>query len=231
MSDQGGVCPRCATPFEPGQGYCLECGMRLDADAASPGQETTPAARPPRPEPHVDLVRARRPRGRRGRRGRGDRASSDNGGATTLTVTTSVAPVDDGRPAGDRHRSAAASAGHHGRRDDGRDRPHRPRGHGDATTAKKPTLIVWPGKTAYTVVLASLPSPGGHGQALARANQALAKGLPQVGVLDSGDFPSLNPGYYVVFSGVYKTLLQAETGARNARFEGFGSAYPRQIKR
>ncbi len=39
-------------------------------------------------------------------------------------------------------------------------------------------------------------------------------------MLDSGDFPSLNPGYYVVFSGVYKTLLQAETGARNARFAG-----------
>ena len=97
------------------------------------------------------------------------------------------------------------------------------------TTQKKPTLIVWPGKTAYTVVLQSEPAPGGHAAALASANKALAKGLPQVGVLDSGNFPNLNPGYYVVFSGVYTTLIQAETGARNARFAGFGSAYPRQI--
>ena len=99
------------------------------------------------------------------------------------------------------------------------------------TTEQKPTLIVWPGKTAFTVVLQSVPAPGGHAAALADAHKALAKGLPQVGVLDSGAFKSLNPGYYVVFSGVYKTLLLAEAGARNARFAGFGSAYPRQIGR
>lgn len=230
MSDQGGVCPRCATPFEPGQGYCLECGMRLDADAASPGQETVPAAQPPGPNRTWiwaalgGLVVA----------AAGAAvaiAVSDNGGATPLTVTTSVAPVttvappatDTGaqppQPATTVAVTTVATV------------PTVPEDTATATTGKKPALIVWPGKTAYTVVLASMPSPGGRGEALARANQALAKGLPQVGVLDSGDFPSLNPGYYVVFSGVYKTLLQAETGARNARFEGFGSAYPRQIKR
>jgi len=230
VSGEGGVCPRCATPFEAGQGYCLECGMRLDADAAPSEQAVSPAPGPPsRNRTWIwaalgALVIAAA--------GAGVAiAVSDNGGSTTLTMTTTVAPVvtatvpatDTGavppQPTTTVGVTTVATV------------PTVPEDTATATTGKKPTLIVWPGKTAYTVVLASMPSPGGHGEALARAKQAVAKGLPQVGVLDSGDFPSLNPGYYVVFSGVYKTLLQAETGARNARFQGFGSAYPRQIKR
>lgn len=231
MTDHEGVCPRCATPYEAHQGYCLECGLRLDGDAARPAQETAPAAQSPGPNRTWiwaalgGLVVA----------AAGAAvaiAVSDNGGASTLTVTTSVAPVTTvAPPATDTGAqppqptttvvvTTVATV------------PTVPEDTATTTTGKKPRLIVWPGKTAYTVVLTSLPSsPGGHAAALARANQALAKGLPRVGVLDSGDFPSLNPGYYVVFSGVYETLLQAETGARNARFQGFGSAYPRQIKR
>ena len=232
VSDQGGVCPRCATPFEPGQGYCLECGLRLDPDAPPPAeQEAPPAAQPQRPNRTWiwaalgGLVVA----------AAGAAvaiAVSGNGGGTTLTMTTTVAPVVDRDGRG--HRSPARSPPQPTTTvavTTVATVPTVPEDTATTTTGKKPTLIVWPGKTAYTVVLASMPAPGGHAEALARANQALAKGLPQVGVLDSGDFPSLNPGYYVVFSGVYKTLLQAETGARNARFQGFGSAYPRQIKR
>ncbi len=230
MNEQGGVCPRCATPFEPRQDYCLECGLRLDEDTPPGEHVVAPVSEPPKRNRTWiwaalgGLVVA----------AAGAAvaiAVSGNGGGTTLTMTTTVAPVvtatvaatDTGalppQPTTTVAVTTVATV------------PTVPENTATTTTGKKPTLIVWPGKTAYTVVLDSLPSPGGHAAALARANQALAKGLPMVGVLDSGDFPSLNPGYYVVFSGVYKTLLQAETGARNARFQGFGSAYPRQIKR
>ena len=45
MSEQEGVCPRCATPYEPGQDYCLECGLRLDSVPAEP--QAPAAAGPP----------------------------------------------------------------------------------------------------------------------------------------------------------------------------------------
>ena len=232
MSAHGGECPRCSTPFEPGQAYCLECGLRLDGGSGSPDEHhVAPPAPPHRPNRTWIwavlgcLVVAAA--------GAGVAiAVSGNGSGTTLTMTTTLAPVvtatvaatDPGaqppQPATTVAVTTVATV------------PTAPVDTATATTPNtKPALIVWPARTAYTVVLTSLPSPGGHAAALARAHQALAKGLPQVGVLDSGDFPSLNPGYYVVFSGVYKTLLEAEAGARNARFEGFGSAYPRQIKR
>jgi hypothetical protein len=55
-------------------------------------------------------------------------------------------------------------------------------------------------------------------------------GLPQAGVLDSSDYSSLNPGYYVAFSGIYDTLAQARSGLQNARSKGFPLAYVRQVR-
>jgi hypothetical protein len=103
-----------------------------------------------------------------------------------------------------------------------------------ATPAKpKPSggLAQWPtGRNGYTVVIESLPSGGGgRAAALRKARQAAAAGLPQVGVLDSGTFSSLHPGYAVVFSGVYASLAQAQSAANAAASKGFRSAYARQI--
>jgi hypothetical protein len=50
-----------------------------------------------------------------------------------------------------------------------------------------------------------------------------------VGVLDSSRYPSLNPGYYVVFAGVYETPAQASAGIASARAAGFSGAYVRRI--
>jgi hypothetical protein len=104
-----------------------------------------------------------------------------------------------------------------------------------ATTPAKPAirggLTQWPaGRGGYTVVLESLPSAGG-GLATAerKARQALASGLPQVGVLDSGQYSSLHPGYAVVFSGVYPTFARAQSAATAAQAKGFRAAYARQI--
>ena len=229
MSDHGGACPRCQTPYEPGQAYCLECGLRLDGDA-SPGEHQVAPPTPPARRNRTWIWAALGGLVVAAAGAAVAIAVSGNGNGATLTMTTTLAPIvtatvaatDPGaqppQPAATVVVTTVATV------------PTAPVDTATATTTK-PTLIVWPGKTAYTVVLDSLPSPGGHTEAIAQANKALAKGLPQVGVLNSGDFPNLNPGYYVVFSGVYATLLQATAGARNARFQGFGSAYPRQIAR
>jgi hypothetical protein len=46
MTEPEHACPRCAAPHEPGQEYCLECGMRLGGAEAEPG--AAPPAEPPR---------------------------------------------------------------------------------------------------------------------------------------------------------------------------------------
>jgi hypothetical protein len=50
-----------------------------------------------------------------------------------------------------------------------------------------------------------------------------------VGVLNSSDFSSLNPGYYVTFTGVYTTKQQAQSAVPNARSKGFPTAYDRRV--
>ena len=55
-------------------------------------------------------------------------------------------------------------------------RPVRPR---------PPGLIAWPGANGYTIVLSSLPASSGLAAARAKAREALAAGVPQVGLLRS----------------------------------------------
>ena len=95
-----------------------------------------------------------------------------------------------------------------------------------------PQLITWPeGTDGWTVILAAIPTANGRAAATARARQALEAGLPDVGVLNSSEFASLHPGYFVVFSGVYATQAEAEDALGAAREAGNPDAYPRQIAR
>ncbi len=100
-----------------------------------------------------------------------------------------------------------------------------------ATTTTRPrTLVQWPpGRSAYTVVLASYPSTTGQPTATRLARNALRAGLPDVGVLDSSRYPSLHPGYYVVFSGVYESADDAASALAAAQRLGYERAYTRQI--
>jgi hypothetical protein len=109
------------------------------------------------------------------------------------------------------------------------------------TTTRAPTrprpatrrrLIEWPqGRSGWTLVLASLPTSAGRDAAIGKARQALAAGLRQVGVLDSSRYPSLHAGYFVVFSGIYPSLSEAQTAASRAASAGYGNAYPRRVTR
>jgi hypothetical protein len=90
--------------------------------------------------------------------------------------------------------------------------------------------VTWPpSKDGFTVVLKSVPTSNGRSQAEAAADKARTNGLPQVGVLNSSDFSSLNPGYYVTFTGIYDTESQANAALQNARSKGFPTAYVREV--
>jgi hypothetical protein len=98
---------------------------------------------------------------------------------------------------------------------------------GPATTgATAPTATFkgdWPaGKDGYTVQLQALPKAGTQPAAVAAAKRAASgKGATAVGGLDSDQYPSLDGGNYVVYSGIYKT--QAEAGKA---LKGLKKAFP-----
>ena len=162
---------------------------------------------------------------------------------------------DRGRRGGDRvrrqfeperrddHGRPAAALGRHNDRAGSRPPPSRPlepdHDHTDQLDARDDNTAAppngrtpWPaGRNGWTVVLFSYPSNGGTAAPNATATRAAQAGLPEVGVLDSSDFSSLHPGYYVVFSGIYSSLGEAETALRTAHATGFASAYTRQITR
>jgi len=98
------------------------------------------------------------------------------------------------------------------------------------TTTGTSGTVSWPaGKNGYTVILKSVPTSEGRSKADAAAQKAINNGLTQVGVLNSSDYSSLNPGYYVTFTGIYDTQAQADAGLPNARSKGFPTAYTRRV--
>jgi hypothetical protein len=76
----------------------------------------------------------------------------------------------------------------------------------------------WPtDEDGWTIALAAVPQTTGRAAAEARAAAARAKGLPQVGVLDSSRYASLHPGYWIVFTGVYSSEAEATSALEEAR--------------
>ena len=70
----------------------------------------------------------------------------------------------------------------------------------DGTGSTTPEIADWPaGKDAWTVVL---EASGTREAAEARANELSQQGIP-VGILDSNQYPSLEPNKFIVFSGQY----------------------------
>lgn len=79
-------------------------------------------------------------------------------------------------------------------------------------------IAEWPqGEDGWTVALASVPQSKGRRVALAQARRARARGLPEVGVLDSSRYASLHPGYWMVFTGVYSSEAEATSAIETAR--------------
>jgi hypothetical protein len=98
------------------------------------------------------------------------------------------------------------------------------------TTGGSGTIISWPSnKDGFTVVLKSTPVSEGRGPAESAAQQAINRGLPEVGILNSSNYSTLNPGFYVTFTGVYDTENEAENALPRARSSGFPTAYVREV--
>jgi hypothetical protein len=222
------VCPRCGTPHEPGQEYCLECGYRLQPAAGLVGRlsggwqsrfgwypgdwfwrvllglviaiagATAAIVLTDAGAENSPIVATN-----------GATAHTPTSAPETATVTLPSVSTAPGPPS----------------------TPSKPPP--STTTAPAPgSLTAWPaGRSGFTVVLESIPTSAGRSLAFSRARAASRAGLPQVGVLDSGRYSSLHPGYYVVFSGIYTSNGQADSARAAAAEKGFQLAYTREITR
>jgi hypothetical protein len=88
------------------------------------------------------------------------------------------------------------------------------------------TFSGWPGGNGWTVIIAS---KGSQSDAETIATEAQGKGLT-VGILDSGDFSSLNPGYHVVFTEKFDSKSAAEDSLSDVQSD-YPDAYVRQVKK
>lgn len=89
------------------------------------------------------------------------------------------------------------------------------------------TVGSWPsGQSAYTAVLQSATTKA---SAEATAQRLAGQGV-SVGVLRSDDFSSLQPGYWVVFSGQFPAFAKAEATAQQLQKKGAPGAYARYVK-
>jgi hypothetical protein len=223
LSPQAGECPRCGTATERLQEYCLECGARLPA-AAGPGATLAAGWRrrdwtgrewvwPVLIALIVAVLAAAAVLAMAAARDepRASLVATQEPIGPPVTATTEVVPTAEAPP-------TTATA--------------------PATTATQPPprprtgLVAWPpGTDGYTVILASLPTSGGRAAATSRAKAASDAGLQEVGVLNSSAFPSLQPGYLVVFAGIHETERQAFAGLPGARQAGYDAAYVKRIAR
>ncbi len=217
-------CPRCDAAVQPGQEYCLECGQRLVRGPSGPVARASTTVS----ERHdwagawllpalLGLVIAVLGTGAAiaiSADGEEPEAiPTATGGSLTITggTPTLTAPEPTTAPtttAAPTTEPATTTA------------PPRP---------ANPATVAWPrGERGWTIVLLSLPQTNGRDAAAAQAKKARDGGLRRVGVLDSSQYASLHPGYYVVFQGVYGSEAEASSALQRARTV-FPSAYQREI--
>jgi cell division septation protein DedD len=213
------TCPNCGAPADAGQLMCLECGSRLALGYARPPSWRLPAA-----IVGVVLLIA----------GLGvaialatvtDNADKTTAAAPTQPVPAASAPADTPPTASQPTATPTTSTPTPAPAADG----------GDATATATPAPATdaatgWPpGKSGFTVVIASMPTKAAAEDKLAKAKAA---GITGAAILHSDDFPSLNPGYWVVFDGQYDSVDQAQSQAAADRGKGeFGDAYPRFVSK
>lgn len=217
MSAEVSSCPRCGSLVAAGQEYCLECGLRLPGGGLAGAVGSTWQRRVGRSVPTsiwsilaVLLVAA----GMTGvailiSTGGDDQAANvevATGPQSISTPTTAAATTETTATTETATTAATTQA-----------------------PPPRPQVVDWPpSQDGYTIVIASMPTTGGRAVAIRKANEALAAKLPEVGVLDSGEFSSLHPGYYVVFSGIYPDQRGALNGIGRVQAL-YPAAYIRQI--
>ncbi|HZO62704.1 MAG TPA: zinc ribbon domain-containing protein [Gaiellaceae bacterium] len=212
-------CPACGAPAQDDQEYCLDCGVRLVPGRRLGGLGYAWERRFGRyPGDWVVAALLLLPVAA-GSATAGIVAGRDTGpriGSATVVATSPVVEAPPAPPVQPEPTTTAATT-------PARRPPPKP-------PAGRPGLLTWPAKDGYTVVISSIPARGnGLAEATAKAREALARGL-RAGVLDSGKFASLHPGYYVVFAGVYGSLDDAQRAARSMAAK-YPNVYARQVAR
>ena len=212
------TCPRCGTPRGPGDRYCLACGLRLPVVAG-----TVPALRRRwlrrlgwYPGDWVWLSLA-------------SLVVAAAGAAVAIAVTTRDR---EAKPAVYTAPGQVAVAEPTGI-------PVRPQSTVDTRklpSAPEPNIparrVSWPAsENGWTIVLVSYPRVSGRATARATVDRAVKANLRRVGIIDSGNYASLQPGYYVVFTGIYASKVDADAAVGTAKQAGFAGAYSRQIAR
>ncbi|HWG55620.1 MAG TPA: hypothetical protein VNT58_03765 [Gaiellaceae bacterium] len=223
------ACPRCDARVERAQEYCLECGLRLPHDDPTVLERTTVATEAPAwargwlVPALFGLVVAVAGTGVAiaisNASGEEAAVSTATGGNLTLTETgETLTPPEPTAPGTTGATAPPATTA----------RPPATTARPPATTAP-PAVLAWPrDRRGWTIVLLSLPQDGGRARAEARAAEARRRGLRNVGVLNSSNFASLHPGYYVVFTGVFDSQAEAASALPPAR-AAFATAYQREI--
>jgi hypothetical protein len=221
VDEPSGACPRCGAAYEPMQEYCIECGLRLPLDRGivpAVGRAwRLQVSRYPGGWLWVVLVLL----ALAAFAAVAAIIASDEGSsavrtivATEPTPTTTAAATETALQPTTPTAPTTAATGTETAATTTRTRPQaRP--------------IEWPAeRSGHTVVVASTPEREAA-ERLARA--AIRAGLPDVGVLDSSEYASLRPGYYVVFSGFYRTVDDALAAVEAAQQNGYPRAYEREI--
>jgi hypothetical protein len=231
-------CPRCGATHDPLQEYCLECGLRLVPLPGSVTRETVWT----RESPIwlwlalAALLAVALAAGAIVALAATDDENEAGTSVPTTDATTTIPvlpPTTTGVPTLDTLTSPTITIGEP--TTTGTTTTFPTTGTTTGTTSGTTTtgtggIISWPsGEDGYTVVLRSTPTSQGRGPAESAAQQARNNGLPEVGILESSDFSSLNPGYYVTFTGVYDTENEAENALPRARTSGFPTAYVREV--
>jgi hypothetical protein len=205
-------CPRCSAAAEPGQEYCLECGLRLTGEqSGSSNPVSRERSRAWLGPAFIALIVAALGAGASiALSSDGDvreAISTATGGSLTITGTGPLLTAPE--PTKTTTSTAAT------------------------TPTPKPPVIpavaTWPRpQRGWTIVLVSLPQSGGSAAADAKAAEARKGGLRRVGVINSSRYASLHPGYYVVFTGIFDTQTEAVSALQRAKAV-FPSAYAREI--
>jgi hypothetical protein len=218
-------CPRCSTPYAEDQEYCLECGERLPAQ---PGLSARLGARWRRRVgwypgdwiwPTLLALVVAVVAGAASALWLADDSSSAGNTIVLTNAGPSTTSSTESAPEPTTTTTTPTTTGTTGTTTTSPPKPE-----------PKATLIAWPaGRAGWTIVLDSVPSTNGRAGALGEAKQASRLGLSQVGVLDSAQFSSLHPGYFVVFTGVYGTEAAAQSHIIDAHRRGYREPYPRRI--
>ena len=217
-----GVCPRCGAPHDPYQEYCLECGHRLPSPYGMRTREIWSRDSPLWLWAALlalllvalvagAIVAIAATRGDKEGQPKTSIPVVTTGPSTTDTVGVITQPpttVTINPPTTTFGSTTTLS-----------------------TTTTTTGNVTWPaGKDGYSIFLKSVPTSEGRAKADAAAQRARNNGLSQVGVLNSSDFSSLRPGYWVTFTGIYDTQQQANAALPNARARGFPTAYTRPVR-